>query len=493
MSEDSPLSLYRRVGRFISSERFFYFVIALALLQTLWYAFSMKMAFYDEPQHFGLISFYAQHLSPFVSHQDMSWDFLGDISRNPNYLFYYLMSLPLRLIQLFTDSRMYQVIGLRLIMIAFFTGGLVYYRRVFNRLRISKAVSHSTLLAVVLIPNIIGLAATINYDNLVFLLFPIMLLWALQALRSEKIDIVNLARILIVALLSIEIKYEFLVLLAPVLAYLAYDLWKKHGGSLFSKTTAAFRKLSALPAALIIGGLLLSAGLFIERPVQNVVRYHNITPACVRIMEESRCRQNFVQNRNLDLLRDKPDNFTPWSPYDYAYLYWMPVMTTSLTRVLGISTPPPFIEFAYYTFVIAGTVLIILYLRDYMKVKALRFLLFVTLVYVLGLFLNNYLIYVHYGMPVAMNGRYLLPILPIFSVLALSSATKLLGEKHRNLLMGLGVVSLLFLLQGGGITSTVLSMPPNSYWKNDKVLQIKDGLKRVTEPVIKENGPFMHY
>lgn len=489
----SKNNLYTRIGSFISSDRFFYFIIALTLIQALWYAFSIKVAYYDESQHFGLISFYAQRLNPFVSHQDVGWDFLGDISRNPNYLFYYLMSLPLRAIQLFTDSRMYQVIGLRLIMIAFFTGGLVYYRRVFNRLRISKAVSHSTLLAIVLIPNIIGLAATVNYDNLVFLLFPIILLWALQAIRSEKIDIINLARILIVGLLSIEIKYEFLVLLAPVIAYLAYDLWKKHGSSLFSKTAAAFRKLSMLPAALIVGGLLLSVGVFIERPVQNVVRYHNITPACVRIMEESRCRQNFVQNRNLDLLKDKPDNFTPWSPYDYAYLYWIPVMTTSLTRVLGISTPPPFVEFAYYTFVILGVALIILYLREYMKAKALRFILFVVLIYSLGLFLNSYLIYVHYGLPIAMNGRYLLPVLPLFSVIALLSIARLLGEKHKNVLMGLGAVSLLFLLQGGGISSTILTMPPNSYWKNEQVIKVKDSLKYITKPLIKEKGPFMHY
>src|SRR5690606_13310144 len=114
---------------FIGSKTFFILIIALAVIQGIWYALSFQPSIFDEGKHFARILFYTQHLSPFLGEQDPAWDSLGAISRDASYLFYYLMSFPLRLIQVFTDNPTVQLISLRIINLGIFVAGLFIYRK----------------------------------------------------------------------------------------------------------------------------------------------------------------------------------------------------------------------------------------------------------------------------------------------------------------------------------------------------------------------------
>lgn len=346
MSNTKLSQANKTIRKFLASRQFFYLIILLGLVQALWYAFSYKMAFFDEPQHFGFIYQYAHHLNPFISHQPDSWDFLGGAQRDPNYLFYYLMSFPLRLVGLVFHSMMAQLICLRLIMIAFFLGGVIMFRKIFYLLKVPPTIINFMALFIVLTPNLIALAATVNYDNAIFLLFPILIYLSLRTLDSKKVDLVNLSLIIALGLLASLVKFSFLTLFLPVAAFLTYDLWTKHKTKVFNKLADSYRRLGVPTRLFLIALLLLSAGLFIERPVENLARYRNVVPACQTIISEKRCMKNLVSSRNIELAKEKPPGFKPYNPYNYATIFWLPSMTTTLTRVLGATNPLPVMEIA---------------------------------------------------------------------------------------------------------------------------------------------------
>src|SRR5665811_2105922 len=160
-------SFSRRVVALVASHKFFWAVVALLVLQAAWIALSGRypMAF-DEDFHLGIIKLYAHHLSPIWSGQPPNYDTFGAVTRDPSYLYQYLMSFPYRLISLFTRDQTIQVLSLRAINIGLFAWGLTLYRRLLLRTGASKAIVHACLLIFVLIPIAPFLAAQINYDNL---------------------------------------------------------------------------------------------------------------------------------------------------------------------------------------------------------------------------------------------------------------------------------------------------------------------------------------
>jgi hypothetical protein len=70
------------------------------------------------------------------------------------------------------------IVLLRIINIAFVASGLFIFVRLFRRIGATRGVINITLLAVIMIPIFSLTAATINYDNLLFLLVAVSLLLA---------------------------------------------------------------------------------------------------------------------------------------------------------------------------------------------------------------------------------------------------------------------------------------------------------------------------
>src|SRR5262245_25799525 len=105
----------------LSSRRLTYVILGFFVFEALWVAFSAvyPMAF-DEDFHLGIIKIYSHQWLPFLSDNAVNTGQFGALSRDPSYLYHWLMSFPFRLVQLFTDSQTAQVIVLRLINIALF-------------------------------------------------------------------------------------------------------------------------------------------------------------------------------------------------------------------------------------------------------------------------------------------------------------------------------------------------------------------------------------
>jgi hypothetical protein len=479
-------TLYRKSIRFLASDIFFYVILAIAILQVLWYALSIRTGINDETRHFSNIIIYSHHWTPFLGKQIPAWDHLGEITRDGSFMFYYVMSWPLRFIRLFTQNQTTQIIDLRLICAAFFVGGLVLYRRaLLEAAKVSKALVHLAFLFFVLTPTVALLPATVNYDNLVFLLFALILLLAVRAVKSREASFLSLASILIVGLFMSVVKWTSMALFVPIVLYLGYDLYKKYRFNFLPALLRSARGLPRYKVALLIAGLVIVTGLFIERPVMNVLEYGKPDPSCQAVIGPKRCMKfpDYVEYANLDA--HKQANFSPINPAEYFFEFWEPRMATTSVDLLekGKTSELPVIKTVYDFFALIGVALLLVYVRDFIKNKQYRLLLVILAVYALVLILDEYQVYVVHGAPAAIRARYLIPVLPIFIYFAGMSAVSLFGKYRKSLLISVCLVLLLF-TQGGSIITFSLTTPEILYWQNSKPRSLNHKLQDFLHPLV---------
>lgn len=116
-------------------------------------------------------------------------------------------------------------------------------------------------------------------------------------------------------------------------------------------------------------------------------------------------------------------------------------------------------------------------------------LLLITVVfYIVILFAQIYSSYVKLGQPVAISGRYLMPVAPLFIVLALVSLRGYLtGMPLRRTTLGAIIILLIFSIsQGGGIITHSISVNnPDYYWSNNEIREInmflRSGLQKIVD------------
>lgn len=447
----------------LASDKFFYFVVSLCILQGLWYAFSFRPSIFDEGIHIGFIKEYATRLSPFINEQPTSLDFLGEVTRNGSYLYYYLLSWPLKIINFFTGSDMARIISLRVINIALFAIGLLLFKKAFTEAGLSKVVSNMSLLFLILTPSLALLPGSVNYDNAIFLLTGLILFTAIKVVRSKVISFLHLSLILILGLLGALIKFQFIVIFVPIILFVCYDLWRKHREEVFIKLLDSFRKLTLPIKVASITSLIIASSLFIERPVVNLIEYQNVSPGCTQIISEDRCLKNYTAQRDITALEAKPADFSPMNPFNYILQEWIPGMITTQTITPPTQLSSALLRVFYYATALFGIALLLVYLRDFLKNRSFKLMLFIAVFYTAILAFYNYQSYMSIGQPVAITGRYLLPVLPILAIFIIESTAKLL--RHNRYLLTVGVLAaLLIFTQGGGMLTHLISANSNMYW-----------------------------
>jgi hypothetical protein len=112
---------------------------------------------------------------------------------------------------------------------------------------------------------------------------------------------------------------------------------------------------------------------------------------------------------------------------------------------------------------------------------ALWLLAVATIFYVGALWFDDYLSYVRTGQPVAINGRYLLPVLlPIFMLVALAGREAF--KKMPNVKLTLASVAIVSLLWGGGALTYILRSNDAWDWPNSSVLKANHVLQDMLGP-----------
>jgi hypothetical protein len=125
---------------------------------------------------------------------------------------------------------------------------------------------------------------------------------------------------------------------------------------------------------------------------------------------------------------------------------------------------------------------------------ALWLLAAVSLAYLAVLWLQQYQLFVQTGQPVAINGRYLLPLLPWFVLIAALAVNELLGAREK-VKLAVGAVVLLCFLWGGGALTYILRSNDAWYWNNSAVRAANHAVQKALGPITpgyKNPTQFLH-
>lgn len=487
--------MQRKLATLLRSRQFFWVVMGFFIFEALWFVFSVvyPMAF-DEDFHFGLIKLYSHYWFPFLGSQPAGADQFGAVARDPSFLYQYLLSFPYRLITLFTNNETIQVIILRLVNVALFTAGLFAYVRVMRRAGASAGLINVALAIFILIPIVPQLAAHINYDNLLFLLLPLFCLGCftvLDGFRARRIEAAPLLFIIGISLLMCLIKYAALPFVAAAVCFLLVALhlgFRRHYRELWP---AVRRGFAGVPRRLLFGSLAVMAVgviLFAQRYGVNMARYGTPVPACDKVLTVQQCSHyspwsrdhGYEQGRPSDFAPDVSEFVTEWFHGMWHRLFFaVSGPTTYYNNYVELPVPS---KTAIVLAIAGGGLLIIWLPRVFRRNRYLAFLMAITVGYIVVLMLDEFEGYNRTGVIVAINGRYLVPIL-LFLAIALGRAFSLTLRRVPQAKTWLAVLAIALFLHGGGIFTFILRSDDSWYWPNGAVTHANSAARKVLAPI----------
>lgn len=486
VKKKSSKNYFDKLMGFFASKHFFYAIVAITITQGLWYAFSFRPWINDEARHFENIQLYTHQLSPFLGSQNPAWDHLGGVVRDGSYMFYYLMSWPLRLLEMISSDYGFQLISLRLICLAVFIGAIIVIRKALLEVKgLSGGIVNFALLFFVLTPAVGLLAGIVNYDSAAFLLFSFLLLLSIRLLHDATLRADRIILFLIVGLFITVVKWTSIALVIPLLVYLGYHYLKKYKMNIVAAFIKSFRAIPLRTRVLLLVGLTVTASLFIERPVLNTLEYGKPAPSCEVVIGSERCKAfpDYVVYSTLKA--HKNPNFDPVDPVRYTVEHWSRIMSNTMTNLLekGRVSQLPVVSKLYEILALFSVAMILIGLKDILRSRARVMLLVIIGGFTLILIASEYGSYLKAGTPVAIRARYLIPILPLYIALTLFSINSIF-YRYKKLQFSAAVLVVLVLSQGGSIVTHLITTPESAYWKGSLHANLK--VKHLIEPVIKQ-------
>ena len=495
-------SILSRIHGALKSRRFFWFILVFFLLESLWIALSAAYPqAFDEDFHFGIIKLYSHHWLPFLTSQPAGADEFGAVFRDPSYLYHYLMSFPYRIVAHFAHTQMTQVIILRVINVGLAALGLILFRRVLLRVKLSQALTNVSLLLFVLIPIVPQLAGQINYDNMLFPLVAwtfLLTIRAIDELVAKRPSIRTWMILLTVCLLSSLVKYEFLPIALATVLFLVYMTFKNFKGSwrlLRQQLGHSWRAQKVWQQIILVLALVIGLGLFAQRDGINLVRYHTLEPDCRAVLNVKSCSSyspwNASYKWHLKVVEKAssgdPFHFVNPLAYTATWFYWLwyRLFFAINGPSSGFRNYPPLPLPAIAAALISLFGVVVVFLRRKI-LKTNPYLLFFALVivfYMLALWLEGYLQYRYTHVLVLMNGRYLLPIL--LPVAAIGGAAMAKTLRHRpTLKVLLATVAIVMFIQGGGVMTFILRSDSTWDWPNTTVVKANNAARDVLKTVV---------
>jgi uncharacterized membrane protein len=485
-----------KLTTFLSSRLFFRIVLGFFVFEALWFVFSAAypMAFYEE-FHFGVIKIYAEQWSPFLSSQPAHADQFGAIFRDPSYLYHYLIGFPYRLIHLFTQNETAAIIWLRLINVALFTWGLVLFRKVMFLAKASPMLANTALAVFVLIPIVPQLAAHINYDNLLMVLVPALCLVSyrlLQSFKERRIDTAALLWLVIIGAVMSVVKYASLPIVAAAVGFLFVYLLVSFRGKykkIWPVVRNDFLRIGRRTRIGLVVAVVVGIGLFAQRYVVNAVDYGRPVPDCGNVLTVKQCSAYGPWVRDHGYHDNIPKDFKP-SITQFIGNWFKGMWHRLFFAINGKNA----FYMNYRELPVPGTTAIVLaaggllavaiWLRPILRGNMfLAFLLAMSFFYIVVLWLDGFAAYKYAGKAVAINGRYLLPVLLLLAVAIGHALDAGLFRKLPKLKPYLAALVILLFLHGGGVFTFILRSDHSWDWPNQAVYNVNDAARKVLAPV----------
>jgi len=489
-------SMAAKLTRFFGSRRFFYVVLGFFIFEALWFVFSAvyPMAF-DEDFHLGVIRIYAHQWSPFLLvHPDGS-DRFGAVMRDPSYLYHYMMSFPYRLVALFTQSQTIQVITLRILNVAMCAYGVVLFRLVMLRAKASRAFTHVALAIFTLIPIAPQLAAHINYDNLLMVLFPLLCLTTLalvDGFKERRVSMKALFGLVIVSIYISIVKYAALPFVVAAILFALFMGYRYfRGGHYKLLWQTAKKSFSAIRLPLkiaLIGAALVGSVLFLQRYAVNIIEYKTPVPDCAQVLTVQQCISYGPWNRDYTLEQVKPIDFAA-NPISYMHEWLEGMWLRLFFAVNGASSdyatylPLPVPSKTAIVVVVLGACTTVLWWRRIFRGNTtLIFFALLAVIYCVILWFDDYGMYKQTAEPVAINGRYLLPILPLIAVI-MGRGLQLALRRLPSAKPYVACVAIALFMYGGGVFTFILRSDASWDWPNQAVVNVNNAARNVLSPV----------
>ncbi len=495
------------VYRFFCSQKAFYLVIGLLFIQATWFALTVQYPIaFDESYHLGVIEFYAEQWLPFMSSQPAGSESFGDLTRYTSYMYHYLLSFPFRIIDPLIEEWVVKIIIFRFINIGIFIGALYMLRKLFRKINISEALINFSLLIFVLVPLTPHLAATINYDNLALLVAALFLYFAVMcsiSIRKQNtLPADTFTYFVFTGIMGCLVKYPFLPIFAAGIIYV-FAIWlrSKKKKNVLSSVWHTFKQNQLATKILLVGMLVLSLGLFIERYGVNYVTYHRQEPTCQQMRPVSECLHYGPWGRNYDRLQEVAATNPP---YDPPGQFFLPVWASTLMNRAYFAINHNFqtydpLPLPFYTAAVVGGFALIMCIVFWRKIIAvdrhLILLVLATVFYLASLLYINIGGYLKYhAVDYGVNGRYLILIMPFLFIwlgLAMQFFVRRLSKKYaHNMLVVLAIIVTGLSLNGGGAQTYLLRSEPFWFWETDEipVREINGTLKDIIAPVVVGSG-----
>jgi len=319
----------------------------------------------------------------------------------------------------------------------------------------------------------------------------------IEQFKRRELNIKTLLTLLIVCLLTSLVKYAFLPIFVVVCIFaIVYGVMCLRGTPSRTILRESLQAISRRMLVSLVLLALLSSGLFIQRYGVNVVEYHTPIADCDQVLNYDHCSSYGPWLRNYQDAQSKTTVDTNLFSYVAT---WVDGLRYRLFFAINgpdqaYTNYPPLVIPFNTALVLAFVSLIALIVRARRVFSRQPFVVFVmiaALLYLAALFREDFEQYLDTSQPVAINGRYLLPVLPLLAIGIGRAFQQLLATHRRAWLKPLlaGSVLLLF-LQGGGIMTFILRSDPSWDWPNRAVIDINNGARKILAPIIIEGSKY---
>lgn len=483
--------IYRALG----SDKFFILVLCLLVFQAVWLAFTAIYPLpFDEYAHVGAIQLYAKQWSWVVTWQPFSSGLIGDLTREPSFLYRWLMSFPFRLFDSFLSFNQ-TVVALRLINVAMVVGGTWLFRKLLREWDLSKRIIHIVLLAFVMTPIVPFLAAHINYDNMMFLLTPITLMYATRLIKGNGRLIQNAAMLVLTGTIAVLVKQTFLPIMGIITLYIVVVVAWRNRGKYSAVLTKSWRETPKnFVFYLVIIGLICVSVMATERYGRNIVRYGALAPPCEIVQPREFCSQFGPWYRNKIInVKNRPASPPYGNPFSFSQ-YWLTRMTRGYfaifqhTPTKAVSAREPYgpivirpllplpVNFAVIIAVL-GAVAVIWQRRKIWRNWYLRFSLVLVMGFIIVQWGYNYRSYQRMWKAEAIQARYTFPLMILMFLLLAWSVNQLI--KNRQAKAYLAMAMIVFYVWGGGIAGWLIRADDSWRWQNQTIQTVNHTVQNV--------------
>lgn len=484
-------NIYNICVSVFASGRFLWAIVTLFVFESLWIAFSFHYPLvYDEAFHLPVIKIFSHQWLPLLFNQPHSADQYGNLMYDGGPLYHYIMSFPFRIIVLFTNNFAIQVIMMRVLNVLMAAAGLLLFNRLFRKIGIKQIFINISLLIFILIPLVPFVAATINYDNMLFPLTAWYLILCIRLLKSTVVDWREVVSVVIVGCLTTLVKEAFLPIFAASIIYLIVAVFRKHGRRYLNIFFASIKKTQKPHLVVYLVLFITFVGLFSVRYIQPIVLYHTPTPDCAQTTSSSRCL-DYSSSIIAEKFKTRDQRSIEELP-DYATM-WFSSNLNSTGRVVAVGPgwgdyqpPLPVINILLFISIVLGIGILLYTWRTLEKGPAWYFLTTMTVTLVVVTFIFNYSLYLKLHYPFAIQPRYLLNFTPIIIVMVVVACNDIL-KKYKITKLSVLIVVLLLFTQGGGTISYILRSKDFWYWGNAEVIKANHFAKKILAPIVKEN------